>query len=926
MRLGLNRLHYIPEGSVRRIFGLNISRIGLTGPLLMASCAFCQAEAATATAVRLPSVFIEAPGDSGRFASWNDPIRMQLSVGDVEFLAGVSPIRLSFVGGNDLVEPRGEERLANDFHFFTASVRSGAAAFKSVRYPQVYPGIDVVFHSGSEFVKSEFQIEVGADAALIRFRYEGARVSLDAGGDLNIQCQGAELRERKPVVFQMEDGRRVPVEGKFQVEADGRVGFQIGAYDKTMPLVIDPALTYSFVVNGNQDSEASAVVSDAQGNLYVAGWTSSVNFPTAGAEQPASGGGNDVFVFKLNSQGNALIYGTFLGGSGDDRAFGLAVDSNGEAVVTGWTQSTNFPTYLPEQAASGGGQDAFVAKLNAAGNGLVFSTYLGGNGSDAGYGVAVDVFGAIHVVGDTLSTNFPTQSAVQYASGGRQDAFFSEFGATGNLLASSYLGGNGDDHGAGVAVDSSGNTYVTGSTYSTNFPTALPFQAHSGGGEDAFVTKIGASGSVLLYSTYLGGSGGMPTAPEGGSAIAVDAQGYAYVAGTTSSTNFPTVNPLFGGHSYGTDAFLTKLDATGGFLVYSTYIGGGSFDYGNAVAVDGGGNAYVAGMTSSWDFPVVNPVQASLAGAFDGFVVKINGAGTVQTFGTWIGGSFVDSANGMALDHLGNLYLAGQTSSLDFPAIGGIPGQTVGGISAFLINVSGPGDHTPFLGRMYLGFFDVPPDPSGLAFWSAGLDEGAPGPAGEAMVASDFMHSTNFSLYDQAIATAYLGVVGSDVTFAEFTSSLSQFRSGAWASQSCLAGPPPYNTVPLCSQLTLIQANMTSAQYQSVYGSLSNSQFVTTLFSNLFGTVPGSSQVAAVVAQLNAGLTRAQLIQFVLNNPLYIGLEYNRMLVDTAYISLLFRDPDPGGFQYWLNLLNGGLNAESFLSYFLMSAEFQESL
>ena len=516
-----------------------------------------------------------------------------------------------------------------------------------------------------------------------------------APGDLRIQGRGAELRESSPIIFPMENRRRVPVEGKFRLEADGTVGFQIGAYKKTLPLVIDPALTYSFVVNGNMDSVASAVVSDAQGNLYVAGWTTSVNFPTAGAEQPASGGGNDAFVFKLNPQGNALIYGTFLGGSGDDRAFGLAVDSSGEAVITGWTQSQNFPTYLPAQGASGGGQDAFVAKLNAAGNALVFSTYLGGNGSDAGYGVAVDGFGAIHVVGDTLSTNFPAQSAVQYISGGRQDAFFAEFGAGGNLLSSSYLGGNGDDHGAGVAVDSAGNTYVTGSTYSTNFPTALPFQAHSGGGQDAFVTKIGASGTVLLYSTYLGGSNGMPTAPEQGAAIAVDAQGYAYVAGTTSSANFPTLNSLFAGPTYGTDAFLTKFDVTGGFLIYSTYIGGSSFDFGNAIAVDGGGNAYVAGMTASWDFPVVNPVQAAIAGDYDGFVVKINGAGTVQTFGTWIGGSFVDSANGMALDALGNLYLVGQTNSTNFPIVGGLNSGTVGGIDAFVTALGGAGFFTP---------------------------------------------------------------------------------------------------------------------------------------------------------------------------------------------------------------------------------------
>ncbi len=929
MRLAARRIHSYCGGPVPGGFGAIVGRIGaacLLAIALLSSVEAGPAVAAQSRGVSLPSVFFEAPGEVGRFTSWNAPVKMQLSAGNVVFLAGHSPIRLAFVGGHELVSPEGEDGLSNKFNFFRANAVSQAAAYTTVRYPRIYPGIDVVFHSGRESLKSEFQAGPGANPGSIRLRYEGAKVSLAERGDLRIQGQGAELREGSPVIFQMENGRRVPVEGKFRVEADGTVGFQIGAYKSALPLVIDPAITYSFVVNGNVDSEARAVVSDPQGNLYVAGWTDSVNFPTVGAEQPASGGGNDAFVFKLNPQGNALIYGTFLGGSGDDRAFGLAVDSSGEAVITGWTQSQNFPTYLAAQAASGGGQDAFVAKLNAAGNALVFSTFLGGNGSDVGYGVAVDGFGAIHVVGDTLSTNFPTQAAAQYASGGRQDAFFAEFGAGGNLLSSSYLGGNWDDHGAAVAVDGSGNTYLTGSTYSTNFPTALPFQAHSGGGQDAFVTKIGASGSVLLYSTYLGGSGGMPTAPEGGAAIAVDAQGFAYVAGTTSSTNFPTLNPLFAGHSYGTDAFLTKFDVTGGFLIYSTYIGGSSFDYGNAVAVDGGGNAYVAGMTSSWDFPVVNPVQAAIAGDYDGFVVKINGAGTLETFGTWIGGSFVDSANGMALDHLGNLYLAGQTSSLDFPAIGGIPGQALGGIAAFLVNTSGPGDHTPFLDKMYLGFFDGPPDPVGFAFWSAGLDAGPPGPAGEAVVAWDFMNSTEFSLYDEAIATAYLGVVGTDVTFTEFTSALAQFRSGAWASPSCLAGPAPYNTVPLCSQLTLIQANMTSPQYQFIYGSLSDSQFVTALFLNLFGTAPSAPQLSALVSQLNAGLTRAQLIQYVLNNPLYIGLEYNRILVDTAYMSILFRDPDPGGFQYWLSLLNAGLSQESFLSYFLMSGEFQGSL
>jgi hypothetical protein len=379
---------------------------------------------------------------------------------------------------------------------------------------------------------------------------------------------------------------------------------------------------------------------DGSGNAFVTGWTGSTDFPIANPLEASRRGAPNAFVTKINAAGSALVYSTYLGGSGSEFGNGIAVDGSGNAYVTGQTQSTDFPTVNPLQARHGGicsltcYPNAFVTKINAAGSALVYSTYLGGsanpavNTGDVGQGIAVDGAGNAYVTGYTASTNFPTANPLQASlsgGSGATNAFVTKINAAGSAkIYSTYLG-SGIVLGQGIAADGSGNAYVTGYTGSTNFPTANPLQASFGGKGNAFVTKINAAGSAYVYSTYLGGSGG-----DSGRGIAVDGSGNAYVTGFTDSTDFPTANPLQasnGGGIGGQTAFVTKINAAGSALVYSTYLGGSAGDQGNAIAVDGSGNAYVTGY-SNFDFPTANPLQPSNTGG--AFLAKINAS--VQIF------------------------------------------------------------------------------------------------------------------------------------------------------------------------------------------------------------------------------------------------------------------------------------------------------
>src|ERR1019366_1036278 len=408
------------------------------------------------------------------------------------------------------------------------------------------------------------------------------------------------IRGKKPVVYQEKDGTRREIAASYAITAANRVTFELAKYDASRPLYIDP-LIYSTYLGGSWYDSGSAIAVDSAGNAYVTGVTNSTDFPTMNPLQPANGGGYDAFVAKINPAGSALVYSTYLGGSGDDWGNGIAVDGAGNAYVVGQTASTDFPTVNPLQPANGGGA----------------------------YGIAVDSAANAYVVGQTASTDFPTVNPLQpIYGGGGDDAFVTKLNPTGSALVySTYLGGSNGDGAYGIAVDSAANAYVTGITYSSDFPTKNPLQGFESI-EDVFVTKLNPAGSALVYSTYLGGSDS-----DLGNGIAVDNAGNAYVTGHTASTNFPTTpgafQTTFGGN---VDAFVTKLNPAGSAMVYSTYLGGSDYDSGSGIAVDSAGNAYVVGVTASTDFPTMNPFQRFNDGYGDAFVAKIDmGAATTIT-------------------------------------------------------------------------------------------------------------------------------------------------------------------------------------------------------------------------------------------------------------------------------------------------------
>ncbi len=586
-------------------------------------------------------------------------------------IGGMNPLpgRANFLTGND-----------------AAQWSTGVPMFGGVRYTGLYPGIDLTYSADASRVKAEYRVNPGAHVSDIRLRYSGL-VEIAANGDLVVHTGDGELREKAPVLYQMihpgshEDGSesRRAIAGKFTVLDAHTVGFAVGDYDASLPLIIDPVISYSTFLGGSGMGAVTGIATDSSGNLYATGWTEALNFPIAGAAQASNGGGVDAFIVKLNAAGSAITYATYIGGKGDDRAAAIAVKSNGEAWVTGATSSYNFPTVSPLRSTLGGSRTVFVLRLNSTGNTLLNSTYLGGTAYELGTGIVVDSSGAAYVTGNTQSLNFPLLNAYQSTIGGRTDAFVTKLNSTGTAMVySTYLGGVGDETASGIVVDTSGNAYVTGGTTSPNYPLVTPILNTLQGNQDAFVTKLNSTGSALVYSTYLGGSG--TTGSELANGLAVDSTGTVYVAGTTNSSNFPTTSGtyqrIYGGSQ---DGFVARINAAGSALLFCTYLGGSNFDWANAVGFDSSGNTYVAGYTSSTNFGVANALQGALNGPYDAFIMTFNSTATAVTFSTYYGGSTSDVVNAMVVDANGNIYVAGQTNSTDLPLQGAIQSNNSGG-------------------------------------------------------------------------------------------------------------------------------------------------------------------------------------------------------------------------------------------------------
>jgi beta-propeller repeat-containing protein len=567
--------------------------------------------------------------------------------------------------------------------------RTNIANYTKVKYDDVYPGIDMVYYGNGHQLEYDFIVAAGGDPSMIKLSVEGAsKMRLDERGDLLLSIGGSEIRQHKPFIYQEVNGVKKEVAGQYVLCGKQQVAFKVAEYDKSIALVIDPVLSYSTYLGGSGADVARGIAVDRFGKAYVTGQTTSLNFPTrAGAFQTTFAGSLDVFVTKLNETGSALVYSTYLGGLGFDAGQSIDVDADGNAYVAGNTTSSDFPSTAGafQPVFGGGGQDAFVTKLNATGSALVYSTFLGGLDVDGSLGISVGRLGNVYVTGSTESNNFPTTAgAVQPIFGGIQDAFVTKFNETGSALVySTFLGGSGADTGVSI-TRRFGIAYVTGSTNSSNFPTtAGAVQPTFGGLQDAFVTKLNETGTTFAYSTYLGGTGG-----DAGQGIAVGRFGNVYVTGTTSSSTFPTTAGAFqttrGGLS---DAFVTKLNETGSALVYSTFLGGSGADSGQGI-VARFGEVYLTGSTLSSNFPVTaGAIQATISGGQDAFVTKLNETGSALVFSTYLGGTDADA--GHSIDVIsGNAYVAGNTSSLNFPTTTRAFQKTnAGGSEAFVTKI-----------------------------------------------------------------------------------------------------------------------------------------------------------------------------------------------------------------------------------------------
>jgi hypothetical protein len=574
--------------------------------------------------------------------------------------------------------------------------RQGVRSYRRVVYREVYRGIDAVFHSGqSGELEYDFIVQPGADPRAIRLRFDGATAVAIEQGALVIRTGGEPIRMARPVAYQLDGESRSGVTARYRMIGKNTIGFTVGNYDRSKELIIDPVvLGFSTFLGGTGDESATAIAIDADRNTYIAGQTASANFPVKEGYRDTIAGGSDVFVVKLNPAGDQVIFSTFLGGSGDERSPRLALDSRGNIYLAGTTTSLDFPVTegAPQGTFGGGNSDAFVVKLSADGKRLLFSTYLGGEAAEPARGIAADEHGDIYVAGVTLSAAFPvTPGALQTTRRGPRDAFAAKLRVEPpSLLWATYLGGSDEEFDVSLAVDAAGSAYISGRTFSTDYPTTPgAFQTTFGGAGtgsqrygDAVVTKIHPDGSSLVYSTYLGGlSGDIATA------IAVDSTGAAYITGLTLSRNFPTTAGSFQPQHGGGDAdnFVTKLAPEGDRLLFSSFLGGNNSEQANAIAVDRLGNIHVSGTTSATDFPTTSDaLSRTRTGTNDAFVTIIRSDGAQILYSTYLGGSAPsggpqDNNWAIAVDSAGNTYTAGQTRSFDFPVTAEAPQTTYSG-------------------------------------------------------------------------------------------------------------------------------------------------------------------------------------------------------------------------------------------------------
>ncbi|UCG62910.1 MAG: SBBP repeat-containing protein [Candidatus Zixiibacteriota bacterium] len=651
-------------------------------------------------------------------------------------------IKASFIGTSAALKIVGEEMLDYKCNYFLGNDQTrwqtNVPNYSSILYRNIYNGINLRYYGNGSELEYDFIVAPGVDPSQIQIRYDGIEsLAVNGDGELEVTTLWGTIIESCPYIYQVDGDEQIELSGSYELISDNSFGFAVDAiYDARLPVVIDPILTYSTYFGGTRADYAVTLEIDDARNVYIAGVTSSSDFPLLFPYQATYGGSIDAFVTKMELDGT-LLFSTYFGGVGAEEWPTMALDDEFNIYISGRTFSSDFPAYLGYSNEMNGNSDLFAFKLNSTGDQLIYSSFLGGSADEyAGY-VDVDPNRRFYVFAITESDDYPlvnhfqtypSQNPVSY------DLCLTRFNTAGNDLEySTYLGGTEDESALGIAVDAAGCAHVCGYTYSPEFPVENPYDAVQEGC-DGFITKFSPEGNSLIFGTFFGG-----TENDWIEAIDVDGEGGVYVTGSTRSDDFPLVNPFQsefrGGVDLITDLFASKFNSTGTTLIYSTYLGGTGDDFVEKILIDDLGVAIISGYTYSADFPLVNPLFSDLNGIYDASLSALGPTGNELTFGTYLGGSETEIGWDLAVDEVRNVYLVGFTKSPDFPLVDPIQTTLKGTFDGFVaiielgccVGMSGNADHDPddlvsILDADYLISWMHRGGPEPLCFGEADLD------------------------------------------------------------------------------------------------------------------------------------------------------------------------------------------------------------
>jgi hypothetical protein len=614
-------------------------------------------------------------------------------------LAGSTPalVRMQLVGQNPHPRISGSGVQPGVSHYFKGTDPSkwqqSVPHFLKVDYQDVYPGINLTYYGNQRQLEYDFTVSPHVDPKAIELKFAGVdQIEIGEQGDLVLHTSAGEIRHQHPRVYQNRYGVQAAIDGQFVLLGSDKVGFKIGNYDSGLPLIIDPKFIYSTYFGGDgPDGDIGIDLKvDAAGTAFVTGYTSSMDFFNTNLSPTAPGGRLDAYVMKVDPTGSTVLSAMYFGGSLDDEGHRIAMDNSGSLYITGYTSSPDFPIVNGFQTKLGGKKDVYIMKIDNAVSQILFSSFIGGSQDDAPFGLSVDSNNNIYISGETSSLDFPVvQPLLGKFGGGRADAFVTKISPDGTIIYSTYLGGIGNDHSFDVTSDSDGNAYVVGYTTAALPNIVRALYGAINDPEQAFLAKLSPDGSTLLSFAYIGGLG-----IDEAIRVVLDSNQNIIISGYTSADNFPVQNaiqPLNGGAANTFDIFLLKLLPDLSDIVFSTYIGSDGSESAPGLAVDPDGNIYLAGFTSSFQFPVVNGINVgtsggNLHGDRDAYVMKLSPDGRIL-FSTYVGGSSSDGAVALALDAARNIYVTGFTFSDDFPVESPFQENNSGGSDGFLMKI-----------------------------------------------------------------------------------------------------------------------------------------------------------------------------------------------------------------------------------------------